>query len=474
MVSIYKRFWWMLLLVIILPSGQLFQPQQNWAALQVASASQGSIEQSCPALVTNALDSASAYCSETAHNTLCYGAGLVSSLASGENAPVIFEDRLSPRDLTSVVSVDTALGSSIAQMGIALVGLSNGNSTSLLLMLMGNVELATAPGSHVFTALNFSLQTSPGDTTACSNDQPPSMLLAQSGNAAFTINGIPVTLAGLAAFHTTPDGGLEIALVDGQAALSESTLSGGTAISAVLAEDESTPNVYWSAPRKLSTEELNLLSHAGNILASSSNEQPQAGQTLECLSPTNWTVYFVPAGETLWRISRAENVSIEELRQANCMAEQDILRAGQKFYVPRELFPLATPTPLPSTLPVVPSNQQPDGNNTGSNNGDNQAPANQQPGGNNTSENKAEDSSQQDGEDPDTNLPGGEPGGSFRPNPNNSAPLSDVVAPRTDGSASRCIPGTFGCDSGNPREVTRCPPFMICATQSPPGRIAGG
>ena len=46
------------------------------------------------------------------------------------------------------------------------------------------------------------------------------------------------------------------------------------------------------------------------------------------------TVHTVAAGETLYAISRKYQITVAELRIANNMSENDVLKAGQKLTIP--------------------------------------------------------------------------------------------------------------------------------------------
>lgn len=78
-----------------------------------------------------------------------------------------------------------------------------------------------------------------------------------------------------------------------------------------------------------------------------------------CGPPAGWVLYTVQAGENLYRISLRYDVSLAQMRQANCLASNDIY-AGQRIYVPY-LTPspteaVATPTsPPPSPTPDTPT-----------------------------------------------------------------------------------------------------------------------
>lgn len=80
-----------------------------------------------------------------------------------------------------------------------------------------------------------------------------------------------------------------------------------------------------------------------------------------CGPPPGWVVYYVQPGDTLWNISIRVGVSVEAIRQANCLRDYT-LRVGQPLYLPfrpapltptATLSPLLTPTWTPTLTPTI-------------------------------------------------------------------------------------------------------------------------
>ncbi len=69
-----------------------------------------------------------------------------------------------------------------------------------------------------------------------------------------------------------------------------------------------------------------------------------------------WRVHVVKAGETLSEIARAYNVTTEELRAVNNLADADLIGLGQELVVPLDapVIP-ASPTPAPVRTTVPPA-----------------------------------------------------------------------------------------------------------------------
>ncbi len=72
--------------------------------------------------------------------------------------------------------------------------------------------------------------------------------------------------------------------------------------------------------------------------------------TTWCVRPAGWVIYYVRPGDTLYRLSRALNLSIGTLRSANCLTS-DMIYVGQALSVP--FYPPVYVTPSP-TLPWTP------------------------------------------------------------------------------------------------------------------------
>ncbi|MBO9363208.1 MAG: LysM peptidoglycan-binding domain-containing protein, partial [Thermoflexus sp.] len=67
-----------------------------------------------------------------------------------------------------------------------------------------------------------------------------------------------------------------------------------------------------------------------------------------CGPPTDWVLYTVQPGETLYRLSVRFGVPLSDLMQANCLTTLS-LSAGQRLYVP----PSPTPTGTPDVTPCL-------------------------------------------------------------------------------------------------------------------------
>ncbi len=62
---------------------------------------------------------------------------------------------------------------------------------------------------------------------------------------------------------------------------------------------------------------------------------------LQCTPPANWGTYVFNPTDSLIRLSILFNVSVEELKAANCLGDTDIIKPGELIYIPG---PTATPS----------------------------------------------------------------------------------------------------------------------------------
>lgn len=80
--------------------------------------------------------------------------------------------------------------------------------------------------------------------------------------------------------------------------------------------------------------------------------QPSA-TAVRCGAPSNWVIYFVQPGDTLFNIAQRVNSTVSQLKYANCLTS-DYIRSGQKLYVPYQPIPMASPTiPIQTTQPPI-------------------------------------------------------------------------------------------------------------------------
>lgn len=71
-----------------------------------------------------------------------------------------------------------------------------------------------------------------------------------------------------------------------------------------------------------------------------------------CGPPSDWVLYTVQPGETLYRLATRFQVPLYLLMHANCLTSPG-LTAGQRLYVPPQGTPMATGTPIPTETPTA-------------------------------------------------------------------------------------------------------------------------
>lgn len=88
------------------------------------------------------------------------------------------------------------------------------------------------------------------------------------------------------------------------------------------------------------------------VIDARSTPQPtQASGTLpNCTPRTDWPVFTVPPGMTLLTMAFIGGISVEELAEANCLANPDSIFAGQTLRVP-PTFPPTVPPEFENALP---------------------------------------------------------------------------------------------------------------------------
>ncbi len=74
---------------------------------------------------------------------------------------------------------------------------------------------------------------------------------------------------------------------------------------------------------------------------------------VNCTPFTTWPVYTVVAGDTLGQIAQRSGTTVQQLVAANCLANSELIYAGQQLYVP--VLP-ATVTPAPTAIPAATAN----------------------------------------------------------------------------------------------------------------------
>ena len=70
---------------------------------------------------------------------------------------------------------------------------------------------------------------------------------------------------------------------------------------------------------------------------------------IKCGAPSNWVIYIVRTGDTLFNIAQRVNSTVSQLKYANCLTS-DKIRTGQKILVPYQPAPIPIPTNISPTI----------------------------------------------------------------------------------------------------------------------------
>ncbi|MCL4868331.1 MAG: LysM peptidoglycan-binding domain-containing protein [Anaerolineae bacterium] len=100
--------------------------------------------------------------------------------------------------------------------------------------------------------------------------------------------------------------------------------------------------------------------------------EPSAAAPTPCSSPPSWwVIYIVQPGDTVGHLARRTGVTIEQIQQANCLADVNLIFRGQRLYLPfipptavppATIIVLATlipPDPTDPTIAVLPATGTP-------------------------------------------------------------------------------------------------------------------
>ena len=118
-------------------------------------------------------------------------------------------------------------------------------------------------------------------------------------------------------------------------------------------------NAYQTTPEVLAQANCLL---TGSLVAGSKLYVPGLSPTQPpnpCGPPPGWIFYTVQKGDNLFQISQKFGISVAELKFANCLTS-DLIRVGQKLYVPNVPTRTTSPTPRPRfTRTPTPTEQVP-------------------------------------------------------------------------------------------------------------------
>jgi LysM repeat protein len=321
----------------------------------------------CEELVRAAMDTASDACIELEGGEACYGHTQVSAEFQPD-AAVRFSLPGDSANLTTIRRIQTTALSEAAQTwGIAVVKAII-EQHEVLFVLYGDATLDKITPD----ASAASLSTRSGGASC----GPSSAMLVQSSEDAqvtLNLNGVDITLGSTVHITAIENQAMTVATIEGTVVVAASNATRivhhGAQVQVPLDGLDASGVPSEPAPLdivSLQQAPLILLDHpvqlpqpiAGptippisSTLATSTlppaTALPSATGTAEACNPrSDWTdTYAVQRGENLSSIARRFGLTVRELQEGNCLANPDLIRAGQVLQVPGD-----APTDAPETI----------------------------------------------------------------------------------------------------------------------------
>jgi hypothetical protein len=368
----WSRFGWITLIgMLILLSGCNLESSPEVATPEVLATAETVL--ACDQLVATALQTADEACAAVGRNQACYGNRLITTEFQ-ENATSIFNTIGDITDVFSIKKLTTAPLDTASQVwGVAVLKVQANLPDTLpgqnvTMLLYGDTTLeGVTPQMKAVT-----LRTGVTETTCASAPQAAMLMQSPEGTqATLTINGATVTLGSTLYFTASPGSEMTIATIEGQAIVSAFNTTriaqAGAQIRVPLGGTDNLQVV--GAPSEPEPFDVETISQAPIPLlernvaigpAISPTTQPAATNTTvsmpvrttvptTCIPRADWTVtYNIQRGDTLFAVAQRFNLTLQQLQQANCISDPNLIQVGQALRVP---FQLATSVP-PTTAPV--------------------------------------------------------------------------------------------------------------------------
>ncbi len=222
----------------------------------------------------------------------------------------------------------------------------------IVFALVGDTTLETTDEDTVFYL-------EMGERHLICEEAPPSLLLIQtSAPTALTINETDILFDNLIALQINPRLNVMFLLVlAGSGEVEGTVVEEGFIVQALLNEDGRSLASPWLGNRPFSDAEDELVASLEAVVT----DLPTPGVTPtvvalptvppNCTARTDWPEYRVAAGDTLSGIATRTGSTVQQLAQANCLADVNAIRVGQVLRVPRipaVVAPTATQTRTPT------------------------------------------------------------------------------------------------------------------------------
>lgn len=222
----------------------------------------------------------------------------------------------------------------------------------IVFALVGDTTLETTDEDTVFYL-------EMGERHLICEEALPSLLLIQtSAPTALTINETDILFDNLIALQINPRLNVMFLLVlAGSGEVEGTVVEEGFIVQALLNEDGRSLASPWLGNRPFSDAEDELVASLEAVVT----DLPTPGVTPtvvalptvppNCTARTDWPEYRVAAGDTLSGIATRTGSTVQQLAQANCLADVNAIRVGQVLRVPRipeVVAPTATQTRTPT------------------------------------------------------------------------------------------------------------------------------
>lgn len=312
----------------------------------------------CTTLVERAVQTVGTACDGLARNQACYGNQLI-DVEFQPDQSLVFANAGDVVDLGAIQRISTTpFQNDTNQWGIALLKAQanlpdNLPGQNVTFLLFGDATLENPTPDMQLVKVETNI------TQGLECEQAPSGLLIQSPNGTqveMALNGAEVILGSTVYITATTENELILATLEGAA-----VVSAFDQVRVVLQGDQITLPIddEWivnDTPSETQPYDPALLPYLPVSLLDDPVPLPPAPPVpglstptvtpVLCLPRPDWTQrYTVQSGDTLADIARRAGVSFPELQVANCIADPNVIRAGDVLVVP-----IMVPTRVPPTV----------------------------------------------------------------------------------------------------------------------------